>query len=245
MLFGCGVGIRPPMATCAQIFDRFAAHLLPQSLSEGVAVRMRSLARLERIGRGMVAPVAGDGQLLAFIADGAAKLVAHTASGREQILGFYFASDLLLLPARAEHGYALHGLTDCTLLVMPHHQVREIACADPVLAVSLLDSAERSLSRCRDKAVTLGRKTASERMAGFLLSMVERAGTPRQGAIVLDLPMSRRDIADGIGLTIETVSRQLSQLREDGLISTSGRSQVTLLDPSRLKARAGFISCAA
>ncbi|WP_375291086.1 helix-turn-helix domain-containing protein [Qipengyuania sp.] len=233
------------METSAQLFDRFAAQFLPQSSSDAVALRTRSLARLERIGSGMVAAPAGDGQLLAFIADGAAKLVAHTASGREQILGFYFASDLLLLPASAEHGYALHGLTDCILLVMPHHQIREIARTDPALAVSLLDAAERSLSRCRDKAVTLGRKTASERMAGFLLSMVERAGTPRQGAIVLDLPMSRRDIADGIGLTIETVSRQLSQLREDGLIATSGRSQITLLDPRRLRARAGFISCAA
>lgn len=224
------------------VFDRFADQVLPSALTDGALLRIRSVARFERIGRETTAPVPENVSVLIFMAKGAAKLVAHTASGREQVLGFYFPRDLLLLPANAAHSSALRGLTDCSLLIMPHRALREIALVEPALASRLLDATEISLARCRDKAVTLGRKSAPERMAGFLLSMIDRVGIERDGGISLELPMSRRDIADSIGLTIETVSRQITLLREESLITTCGRTQIILHDRAALEHRAGFIS---
>ena len=75
----------------------------------------------------------------------------------------------------------------------------------------------------------------------FADQLQRRFGVPGEAAVLLDLPMSRRDIGDGIGLTIETVSRQFSLLREDHLIATQGRSKVLLLDLPALKQRAGHL----
>ena len=91
----------------------------------------------------------------------------------------------------------------------------------------------------------LGRKTAQERLASFLVTMADRIGMQQGGQCVLDLPMSRRDIADSLGLTIETVSRQLTVLRDLALIETSGRSIVTLADIAALEDRAGHLAVAA
>ena len=99
-----------------------------------------------------------------------------------------------------------------------------------------------ALSRSREKAISLGRKSAQERLASFLITMAERIGKNDADACVMELPMSRRDIADSLGLTIETVSRQLSELRDAGLIETSGRSRMRLLDLDRLNARAGHLA---
>lgn len=102
----------------------------------------------------------------------------------------------------------------------------------------------RALHRCRDKAVALGQKSALERLAGFLLAMSERIGRTEGNLCVLDLPMSRREIGDSIGLTIETVSRQLGALRDTGCITTQGRSRIALLDLDALRASAGFTAAA-
>ena len=94
--------------------------------------------------------------------------------------------------------------------------------------------------------IALGSKTAAERLAVFLLNMAERIGTERDGLCAFDLPMSRRDISESLGLTIETVSRQLTKLRDDGVIETIGRSKVILRRPELLRERAGYStrSCA-
>ena len=77
--------------------------------------------------------------------------------------------------------------------------------------------------------------TAQERVASFLLDLTERIAAIRNGIAVLELPMSRREIADSVGLTIETVSRQLSQLREHGILQTNGRSELVILDLDQLR----------
>jgi CRP/FNR family transcriptional regulator len=105
----------------------------------------------------------------------------------------------------------------------------------------LLDCARKSLGRCRDKSLALGRKTAPERLAGFLVGMAVRIGAPQDDITFLDLPMSRRDIADSLGLTIETVSRQFTLLREQKIIETVGKSGVRIRDLLALEARAGYL----
>ncbi|QPD00354.1 helix-turn-helix domain-containing protein [Qipengyuania soli] len=149
------------------------------------------------------------------------------------------------MPARLHHSYSICALRDATLLSFPGERFLDIARENAGVIGRLFAASSTSLLRCREKTVTLGRKSASERIASFLLAMAERIGTPVERGISLDLPMSRRDIADSLGLTIETVSRQLTLLREQSLIETVGRSGILLLDPNRLEDCAGYLSAAA
>ena len=190
---------------------------------------------------GRVAPLDRTEPSLVYIVRGAAKLVAHAAAEREQVAAFNFAGDLVMAPGRGPHTYVLHALIDSELVVLPYKALREAVRTEPAVLEALLDNCDAALGRCREKALMIGRKTASERMAGFLVMMALRIGVPRGDAILLGLPMSRRDIGDSLGLTIETVSRQFSLLRDDRLISTEGRSKVRLLDLPGLESRAGHL----
>lgn len=179
---------------------------------------------------------------LVYIARGAAKLVAHAAAEREQVAAFNFAGDLVMVPGRGPHTYVLHALIASELVALPYKRLRDAARSDPAVLSALLDNCDAALGRCREKALMIGRKTASERMAGFLVMMAARIGVPHGDKVLLDLPMSRRDIGDSLGLTIETVSRQFSLLRESRQIATEGRSKVVLLEFHGLQERAGHLT---
>ncbi|WP_209349362.1 helix-turn-helix domain-containing protein [Pontixanthobacter sp. CEM42] len=176
-----------------------------------------------------------------FIGGGATKLVAHASSGREQIVAFHFQDDLVSIPSRGPHAYYLCALEDCEMLVFRADKFMALADQQPAILGEICKRSLAALWRCREKAIQLGRKTARERMANFLLAMAERNGSGSNGSCEVQLPMSRRDIADGLGLTIETVSRQLGELKTEGLISTSGRSTVNLHDLQTLRARADLL----
>lgn len=199
-----------------------------------------TLAQAMHVSAGEDAPLDRHNAALVYIIAGAAKLIARTAAGRDQVVAFNFADDVVMVPAQRAHAYLLQALTDCELLVFPYAALRDAVQVDPAVLARLLDNCDSALGRCREKALMLGRKTACERIACFLLAMAPRIGVASGAAILLELPMSRRDVGDSIGLTIETVSRQFSLLRGDNLISTKGRSKVLLLDLPRLELRAGY-----
>lgn len=134
----------------------------------------------------------------------------------------------------------LRALAYSELVVLPYEALRDAVRSDPAVLAQLLDNCDAALGRCREKALMLGRKTAAEPIACFLLAMAPRIGAACGAAILLDLPMSRRDIGDSIGLTIETVGRQFSLLRDGNLIGAKGCSKVLLLDLPRLELRAGY-----
>lgn len=181
----------------------------------------------------------GEKDLVLFVTSGSSKLLAHIPPDREQILSFHFDGDIVFAPAGVSHAFAIAAIEDSEILVFRTADLFALSAADPQLPLLLCERAIRSLGRCRDKAIALGRKTAPERVADFLLSMAARLGTLGSAAGALSLPMSRRDIADSLGLTIETVSRQFGELRAAGVIETVGRSQVRIVDLKGLHARAG------
>ncbi|MFM5894218.1 MAG: helix-turn-helix domain-containing protein [Novosphingobium sp.] len=201
-----------------------------------------ALAQTLHLGPGVTVPLPRGESALVHIVSGAAKLVALAAAGREQVTAFNFAGDLVMVPGSGPHAYVLHTLSECALTIVPYAALRKAVADDPVVLGLLLDNSDAALTRCREKALMIGRKTASERMAGFLVMMAARIGVPRGDAVQLDLPMSRRDISDSLGLTIETVSRQFSLLREARQIATVGRSKVLLLDFQGLQERAGHLA---
>tara|TARA_R110000751_G_scaffold2018_14_gene9831 strand:+ start:52418 stop:53119 length:702 start_codon:yes stop_codon:yes gene_type:complete len=233
------------MITSTDPFQRFAHRILPADLPDSVVCRFKSLARSSQLAKGHALGFAGAGQQIVFVVNGATKLVAHASESRDQIVAFQFAGEVFTVPGSDNYSYSVSALRDCDILAFDSARFLRLASGEVGVLHHLLDSTTRSLRRCREKTIALGRKTAGERVAVFLIGMADRIGVEQGDRLYLELPMSRRDISDSIGLTIETVSRQLSKLRDDGVIETVGRSGVILNAVESLRDRAGFLREAA
>jgi CRP-like cAMP-binding protein len=151
------------------------------------------------------------------ILSGCVRLVKLMEDGRRQVGEFLMAGDLLGFDALDTHDFAAEAVTDVVLRRYPRRMVDALAESNVALARRLRDLTSVSLRTAHLRLLLLGRKTASERIASFLLEMAERL--PQIHVRVLDLPMSRTDMADHLGLTIETVCRILAHLRRDGTIT--------------------------
>lgn len=187
---------------------------------------------------------------LVWIASGSAKLVApHAASTPAgappggQVLAFHFAGDLVSVVRQsgkeAWGDFRLVALKPCDLVVFPAERFLDAAQGDPAVLRSVLTRSLQALHRSRTRMMQMGHKSAGARLADFLVAMAERLEGCTQGSCAFALPMSRRDIGDSLGLTIETVSRQLTELRKAGLVATEGRSKVCLSDVGALARIAG------
>jgi CRP/FNR family transcriptional regulator len=176
------------------------------------------------------------------ILSGVVKLTKTLSDGRQQIVGLQFAPDFLGRPFKAESEMEAQAATDVALCSFPRAAVERMMRESPALEGRLLQQTLKELDEARDWMVTLGRKTAAEKVASFLLLIARHidptAGTSR-GSTSFDLPLTRADIADFLGLTIETVSRQISKLRAEGIIRVENNRRVTVDRLSRLEARAG------
>lgn len=179
-------------------------------------------------------------RLIVFVSKGAVKLVAHVGPDREQIVAFAFAEEVLVLSPTSHTPFELRALIDCRIVAFSADRLFQALAKDTEAAGALFATTLSALDRSRERSILLGRKTAQERIASFLLDMAERTGTPKGDIVLLSLPMTRREIADSLGLTIETVSRRFTELREQRVIDTAGRSDVSILDPYRIRKLAGL-----
>ncbi|MGE3303110.1 MAG: helix-turn-helix domain-containing protein [Hyphomonadaceae bacterium] len=157
------------------------------------------------------------------VISGAVRTCAFDAEGRRQIEGFYLPGDLFGLECGAAHRFAAEALCDTEVAIMPRAALDRAALDDGAAARALWSLASEALRQTREHLLVLGKKGAAERVVGFLLQMAQRC----RGGVVR-LPMSRTDIADYLGLTIETVSRTFSKLERDGAIALEGARQVAL-----------------
>lgn len=153
------------------------------------------------------------------------------SDGRRQVTGFHLPGDYLGLEAGVEHATTAEALGRVEALAMERTELASRALTDTDLARALWQITVRAFQRSEDHALILGRQGATERVVAFLLDFAERMG----GALSIDLPMTRQDIADHVGLTIHTVSRTLSQLQAQGLIEARSSRQVRLLQRQRLE----------
>jgi CRP-like cAMP-binding protein len=166
------------------------------------------------------------------IITGCVRMVKLMEDGRRQIGEFLMAGDLLGFTALDCHDFSAETVTDVVLRRYPRRMVEALAGTNLALARELRDIGSVNLRAVYTRLVLLGRKTASERVASFLLEMSSRLPGSRQH--VLELPMGRTDVADHLGLTIETVCRLLGQLRRDGTIAID-RGKITIRDPKALQ----------
>jgi len=162
---------------------------------------------------------------------GCVRVVKLMEDGRRQISEFLMAGDLLGFDALDTFDFAAEAVTDVVLRRYPRRAVDSLVESNLALARLLRQAGAVSLRGAHARLVLLGRKTASERIASFLVEMAERLPQGQFG--VLDLPMNRTDVADHLGLTIETVCRVLAALRREGTIAIE-RASVTIRDATAL-----------
>lgn len=145
------------------------------------------------------------------------------ADGRRQVGSFYLAGDIFGLEVDDEHTFSAEAITDSRVLVIKRSALVSLAARDSEVARQLWTLTGRELARVQEHILLLV-KTAQERVAGFLLEMAARA----PAGDTIELPMPRQDIADYLGLTIETVSRTLTMLENEGAIALPTSRRVTL-----------------
>jgi CRP/FNR family nitrogen fixation transcriptional regulator len=153
------------------------------------------------------------------------------ADGRRQISDFYLPGDIFGMEAGTDHRTSAEAVSDCQVLAMRRTQLAERAMSDASVAHKLWALTLHHLRRSEEHMLVLGRKSACERLAWFLMDMAERI--PAHGRI--DLPVSRQDIADFLGLTIETVSRTMTQLQDEEVIDLPSCRQVLMRDRQALQ----------
>lgn len=178
----------------------------------------------------------------ANVLSGVVKLTKTLADGRQQIVGLQFAPDFIGQPFKSESDLSAEAATSVSLCSFPKATVDRMMRESPRLERRLLKQALKQLDEAQDWMVTLGRKTASEKIASFLLLIarnIDPEAEPGRSTAIFELPLTRADIADFLGLTIETVSRQLTKLRAAGVISIENNRHVTVGDMARLANRSG------
>ena len=231
--------------TLDDAFDRFVGQHLPAGAPAALVQQLRALAILHPVPRRRMTTLDVTRDHLVFVASGPTKLVALDPAGEGQIVAFQFGGDCLTLPRQGLHTYRLVAIRAASLLVFETDALHALERRAPVLSEVLARCLLTALQRTRANLVAMGRRSATERVASFLLSMREIEQVAQADGRTLTLEMTRKEIADCLGLTVETVSRQFSKLRDLGLIATPSRTQVRLSDPARLAAEAGAFAPAA
>lgn len=153
------------------------------------------------------------------------------ADGRRHISEFLFAGDFFGMEAGSEHRYTAEAVDGAVIMAYQRGRIERLVERDPRFSRWLREQAIVNLDRAHARMLLLGCKTASERVVSFLLDLAERTDCDEQ----LELPMSRYDIADYLGLTTETISRELSKLKHAGVIVVKDQGQrIELLDRQAL-----------
>ncbi len=169
------------------------------------------------------------------VISGSVKLYKLLPDGRRQITGFLSSGDFLGIAYNDTYAYTAEAITDVKLCRFPRRRLEALLPDHPTLERRLLGEAAHELVAAQDQMLLLGRKTAMERVTSFLSMLAKRAARMRKSVENLEVPMTRTDIGDYLGLTTETVSRAISRLRDDKVVSVATRGQIVILDREALE----------
>ncbi|MGE5540391.1 MAG: helix-turn-helix domain-containing protein [Gemmatimonas sp.] len=175
------------------------------------------------------------------VTSGTVKTYKLLPDGRRQITGFAFAGDFLGVTVDPAHAYSAEAVTPATLCRFDRARLMKLVDEMPHMEKHIAVTLAHELVLAQDQMLLLGRKTAKERIASFLMMLLRRReahrcpAQPEPRPVSVALPMSRADIGDYLGLTIETVSRTLTQLRRQGVIGFDDATRAEVLDRRRLE----------
>lgn len=177
------------------------------------------------------------------VVSGIATMSQTLEDGRVQMVGLLLPSDFIGRPGRDIAPYDVAAASDVTLCCFRRAPFERLLAEMPHVAGRLLEMTLDELDAAREWMMVLGRKTARERIASLLVSVARREASfdmvPRSHDLRLDLPLTREAMSEYLGLTIETVSRQISQLGREGVIALDDRRRILIPDLDRLKRETG------
>ncbi|MYZ47977.1 helix-turn-helix domain-containing protein [Propylenella binzhouense] len=210
-----------------------------RNTSNGIA-DIRDLTRgqpIESLDAGEALAWQGDKATDIFeICGGALRLCRILPDGRRAILRFVFAGEFLGLAEGEDFPWTAEAINPVTFRRLRRSRFAAAVEQSPALNRAHVALICEELSAAHEQMILLGRKNAEERVASFLVAMMRRAGLDDVSGDVFDLPMTRLDMADYLGLTIETVSRIMSKLSRQGLIAARGRHQICGRNAGALRA---------
>lgn len=174
---------------------------------------------------------------------GVATLSQTLEDGRTQMVGLLLPSDFLGRPGRSVSTYDVIAVSDVTLCCFRRKPFENLMATTPHVSQRLLDMTLDELDAAREWMLILGRKTAREKIASLLTIIARREAAvgmaQTKGPIVIDLPLTREAMADYLGLTLETVSRQVSAFKREGVIVLDGKRRILVPDIRRLMMETG------
>lgn len=180
---------------------------------------------------------------VASVVTGVATLTQTMEDGRTQMVGLLLPSDFVGRPGRESAPYNVTAVSPVTVCCFRRRPFEEMLTTTPHIGQRLLEMALDELDAAREWMLLLGRKTAREKIASLIAIIARRDSAAKtkmsDGRIQIDLPLTREAMADYLGLTLETVSRQISALRRDGIIELEGKRLVTIPSVDRLMAETG------
>lgn len=174
------------------------------------------------------------------VRSGSFKTTVQASDGREQVTGFYFPGEFIGMDAIYEQAYksSAKALESSSVCELPFEKLQEFGTTMPQLQVQMMSRLSKELSGDKTLMFLLGKKTAEEKLATFLLSLSRRFQDRGFSARDFQLTMSRGDIANHLGLAVETVSRLFTRFQDEGLISLQGKA-ISLTDQDKLKQLCG------
>ncbi len=170
-----------------------------------------------------------DSQFVYEIIDGVVRTSKYLCDGRRQVISFGYPGDLIGISHDCHYHSDCDAVSDVKVRVHRKNACNAGAISDPVYCEKLLRQTAAEVNSMQEHFMMLGRKSALEKVASFLNVLVQRVGTKEPGQVCFDLPMSRADIGDFLGLTIETVSRAFTRLRKSGVIELPNPHRVCVL----------------
>lgn len=170
-----------------------------------------------------------------WIVSGAVSLFKMLPDGRRQVLGFAYPGDFVGLGVQGERPVSAQAIKPTRVRSIPVSRLHKIAANDPDLSFKLFQTLAAELAETRDLMLTTGHRSASERVAAFILALSRRNKRNGEDENSITLPMTRADIGDFLGLTIETVSRTLTKFRMSGLIDLPQSARVHLVNRVELE----------
>lgn len=183
----------------------------------------------------------------ATILSGVVKLIKTTAGGEQHIIGLMYAPEFLGHTFGSHHRFSAAAATEVELCTFQRASFARLMMEFPQLERWLFEFTVRELDLCRDWTLMLGRKSSYERVASLLLMISRRTrytgNAPAPESAHFELPLTRSELADYLGLTLETVSRKISRLKSKGLIELRGTREVIVPSIERLASIANLDSC--
>jgi CRP/FNR family transcriptional regulator len=235
-----------PRCTIESVVGPKPEKLCPECLSKSfehchaidlpTAAKLRELQIEKTFDKRTILQSEGDlATMVGIVTRGLAAVVKHTEDGKRQITGFLNAGDLFGISPNDEYYASIEAITKLEACLFPRKEFEAIIGGHPQLAPDLLKIVSNELAEAANHSVLLGQLTSKGRIAAFLCEQAERQHLMDDKPMMLTLAMTRSDLGDYLGISMEHVSRALRQLTDEGLIRVVGRRDVEILNLVRLQ----------